>query len=63
MKSTLTTLLLTLLIALSHTVAADQIVYYHNDAQGSPVAATDENGDLLWSEEYEAYGTRLLKEG
>lgn len=41
---------------------AERIVYYHNDALGSPVAATDENGELLWSEEYSPWGARQLRE-
>jgi RHS repeat-associated protein len=32
------------------------------DALGSPVAATDSNGNLLWREEYEPYGERILRE-
>ena len=42
--------------------AAETITYYHNDALGSPVAATDEAGNLLWREAYRPYGSRLLKE-
>ena len=38
----------------------EQVIYYHSDALGSPVAATDANGDLLWREEYSPYGSRLL---
>jgi RHS repeat-associated protein len=38
-----------------------QTVYYHNDAAGSPIAATDEGGELLWRESYRPYGERLLK--
>lgn len=36
--------------------------YYHNDILGSPVAATDQDGDLLWREEYKPYGERILNE-
>ncbi|MDH2433012.1 RHS repeat-associated core domain-containing protein [Pokkaliibacter sp. MBI-7] len=35
------------------------ITYYHNDALGSPVAATDENGKLLWHEAYAPFGEKL----
>lgn len=38
--------------------AIEQVTYYHNDIIGSPVAATDENGDVLWQESYEPYGAR-----
>ena len=38
------------------------ITYYHNDLQGSPVAATNEDGEIIWREEYKPYGERLLDE-
>lgn len=40
----------------------EQVIYYHNDALGSPIAATDSNGDLLWRERYSPFGSRLLLE-
>jgi len=43
-------------------LATERITYYHNDALGSPVAATDTSGTLLWREEYAPYGERLKKE-
>jgi RHS repeat-associated protein len=45
---------------LTGTARADMITYFHNDPSGSPVAATDENGRLLWKESYRPYGERLL---
>ena len=42
--------------------ALERITYYHNDALGSPVAATDCSGTLLWREEYLPYGDRILQE-
>ena len=56
--------MLTLLLAaqMAFVGAAETITYYHNDALGSPVAATDEAGNLLWREAYRPYGSRLLKE-
>ncbi|MFC1685296.1 RHS repeat domain-containing protein [Pseudomonadota bacterium] len=42
--------------------AVERVTYYHNDALGSPVAATDAQGNVLWREAYEPYGKRLLKE-
>lgn len=33
--------------------------YFHTDAVGSVVAATDENGDLLWRKEYRPFGTQI----
>jgi RHS repeat-associated protein len=37
----------------------EEVIYYHNDALGSPIAATDVNGELLWRETYSPYGSRL----
>ena len=42
--------------------AAETVTYYHNDALGSPVAATDAQGNLLWREHYQPYGSRIEKE-
>ncbi|HEB29139.1 MAG TPA: hypothetical protein ENI05_15545 [Porticoccus sp.] len=40
----------------------EEVIYYHNDALGSPIVATDQNGDVLWREEYTPYGSRLTYE-
>jgi RHS repeat-associated protein len=42
--------------------AVERVTYYHNDALGSPVAATGATGTLLWRESYAPYGKRLTKE-
>ena len=42
--------------------ATQSITFYHNDLLGSPVAATDENGDLCWREDYQPYGDKLENE-
>ena len=42
--------------------AAERVTYYHLDALGSPVAASDEQGNLVWREEYKPYGERTKKE-
>lgn len=42
--------------------AAETVTYFHNDALGSPVAATDESGNVLWREAYKPYGSRILEE-
>ena len=57
-------LILTLFICFSVNTAwaVEQVTYYHHDALGSPIAATDENGNLLWREAYRPYGDRLLKQ-
>lgn len=51
-----------LLCASSLTLAAERITYYHTDALGSPVAATDEQGNVVWQESYEPYGERIKKQ-
>ena len=37
-------------------------VYYHNDFAGSPLAATDQSGNVLWSESYAPYGERYFNQ-
>ncbi|MCH8505878.1 MAG: RHS domain-containing protein, partial [Ectothiorhodospiraceae bacterium] len=39
--------------------ATESVTYYHNDALGSPVAATDEDGELLWEQGYNPWGEPL----
>ncbi|MCW8879396.1 MAG: RHS domain-containing protein [Kangiellaceae bacterium] len=49
-----------LLLSIGVSQAAEMVTYYVNDALGSPVAAMDKNGALLWRESYNPYGeTRL----
>jgi len=38
--------------------AGESVTYYHNDLAGSPVAATDARGYIMWRASYEPYGTR-----
>ena len=52
--------LLLWLVGLSGAARADVVTYFHNDISGTPLAATDENGNLLWKESYRPYGERLL---
>ena len=42
--------------------AIDMVVYYHNDTAGSPVAASDGNGNLAWREHYRPYGERVTQQ-
>jgi len=52
--------LLLLLIQLSSLATAqERITYIHTDALGSPIAASDEDGNFIWRESYEPYGKRL----
>ena len=39
--------------------ATQTLSRYHNDALGSPIAATGPTGNLLWRESYRPYGERL----
>ena len=41
--------------------AIERVTYYHNDPLGSPIAATAEDGTLLWRERYQPYGSRELQ--
>lgn len=36
--------------------------YYHNDAAGTPVVATDANGAVKWRETHQPYGERLTRQ-
>lgn len=47
------------LVSLSVASRADEVTYFHNDASGTPLVATDANGAVLWKENYRPYGDRL----
>jgi RHS repeat-associated protein len=36
--------------------AGEYVLFYHNDATGSPVAMTDINGNVVWRADYEPFG-------
>ena len=55
-------LLLGLLACVQPAVAVESVTYLHNDASGSPVAATDAAGNVIWREGYRAYGERTRNE-
>ncbi len=59
---TLFALLLLALAAPFTAQAQETVTYYHLDALGSPVAATDATGALLWRETYTPYGERWRAE-
>ena len=47
-------------MALASTLApAQTVTYFHNDISGTPVLATDANGNVVWKENYRPYGERL----
>jgi RHS repeat-associated protein len=56
-----------ILLSLSLTLPASAreettVTYYHNDISGSPLAATDAAGNVVWKESYRPYGDKLRKE-
>ena len=54
-------LLLVIAFSTSASWAAEEITYYHHDALGSVIAATDEDGNVKWREDYKPYGERVRK--
>ncbi len=36
--------------------AVERVIHYHNDALGSPIAATDQDGRVVWRKSYGPYG-------
>ncbi|WP_420232920.1 RHS repeat domain-containing protein [Pseudomonas sp. ABY48] len=48
-----------LALMLNSAAIADTVTYFHNDISGSPMAATDAAGNLLWKENYKPYGEKL----
>lgn len=61
MKANIIKIIAMLFITLSISAANAKvkITYLHVDAQGSTVAATNEDGDIEWSQSYKPYGSRL----
>jgi RHS repeat-associated protein len=50
-------------VTITVTSAANEtITFIHNDLAGSPMAATDINGAIVWKEDYSPYGERKQKE-
>lgn len=57
-------LILTLAALLLHAgmaSAAERITYFVPDALGSPVAAMDDEGNLLWRASYSPHGSREVR--
>ena len=52
--------LFTLSGSLSPAYAGETITFFHNDAAGSPMLATDVNGMQIWKETYRPYGEQLV---
>ena len=49
-------ILLVLLAGYAH--ADSRVTYYHNDIFGNPIAATDEEGKVIWRQDYAPYGAK-----
>ncbi len=63
LKHWLTAFLTAVLAVVTTLSLADEtITYIHWDALGSPVAATDEAGNVVWREAYRPYGERINNE-
>ncbi len=45
----------------SHWAGVEGTVFYHTDLTGSPLVATDGDGNLFWRESYLPYGERVLR--
>jgi|GEM_PF-1155080 len=41
-----------------HAAGEVTVTYIHTDISGNPLAATDENGNLVWKESYQPFGAR-----
>ena len=37
----------------------ETLTFFHNDAAGTPLVATDASGNVLWKENYRPYGDKL----
>src|SRR5215831_248189 len=61
MKATILRVALAALCVLltQFSIAGELITYYHNDLQGSPIAATDSRGYVMWRSTYEPYGEKI----
>ena len=51
--------LVTSALLLPTTASSQTVTYFHNDASGTPVVATDAAGNVVWKENYRPYGDRL----
>lgn len=55
-------LIVLLLLVTCFAAQADTLTFYHHDASGTPIAATDEQGKVVWTERHEAFGEPKLKQ-
>ena len=61
--------LLLALAGFAHAIAPITSIYqepellsFHHDLTGNPIAATDSNGNILWKENFRPFGERLNNE-
>jgi len=52
-------LALVMTLAMAAPALAQTVTFFHNDASGTPLVATDAAGNVAWKENYRPYGDRL----
>ncbi|MAM87013.1 MAG: hypothetical protein CME36_06870 [unclassified Hahellaceae] len=53
-------ILFAFILASCSALSQNRTVYLHTDHLGSPIAATDEGGGLLWREDYSSFGGKIV---
>ena len=53
-------MLVAVVLGIASLAAQGGVTYFHNDIAGSPVAATNEAGAVVWRESYRPYGERRI---
>lgn len=62
LRTLFASVILALGLASTAALAVERVTYYHLDALGSPVSASDATGNYyLWRETYQPYGERIQK--
>ena len=58
-RNALAILLTVLVSALAMPASADTVTYYHNDLLGTPIAASDATGKVIWRRAYDPFGAQV----